>query len=77
MKRIVLGLLILGLGGCVQFPESAGPSAKETPGPLIPLGQALTADVVTADNAHAIADAEWDALDREALTLERERKQRS
>lgn len=75
MKRSLLGLLLLGLTGCVQVPESVPTTAPRSPGPLLPLGKSVTADMITPANAHALAQMLWDEYDRETLELEKTKKQ--
>jgi hypothetical protein len=64
----MLGLVLLAGAGCVQIGETT-PTPHTPPTPLLPLGKDLTADQVTTQNAHAVAQRLWDQFDHDAQEM--------
>lgn len=68
-KARMLLLIAVWMTGCVSWPHAGPPTAAPIPSREhagIPPGP-ITADEVNPANAHQIADAIWDEMDREQL----------
>jgi hypothetical protein len=66
MKKALLALILLGMtAGCFTWPHDfrSGGTQAPLPAPLPP--GPVIAEQVEAGNAHRLADAVWDEMDRE------------
>jgi hypothetical protein len=68
MKHVARVLLLLALcGGCVNHQEiTRSWQARPLPAPTPPPPPPVTANQVSRENAHALSQALWDEMDREA-----------
>jgi len=69
MKKIILiaTCLLMQTTGCVSWPANSKPpsgTGSMTHASSMPSGP-ITADMVESSNAHRVADAVWDEIDRD------------